>query len=150
VVGVSATCSALKYWERMKTAGRVVERSTWRPWGPRRLCQSSDDEFVKDSTRLIGVAASWSLMSPAVVPPLAQMGTRLSCKHLRNIAMIQFFTIKMAEGIVATSYASGQKFFIDPMKLLPLERFLPKPKGAPGGLSGGGGRGGGRGKWSVA
>ena len=46
----------------------------------------------------------------------------------------------MSEGIVATSYNSGDKFFIDPMKLLPLERFLPKPKGAPGAA---GGRGGG-------
>ena len=42
----------------------------------------------------------------------------------------QFFTIKMSEGIVATSYSSGDKFYIDPMKLLPLERFLPRPKGA--------------------
>eukprot|EP00889_Picochlorum_renovo_P008920 jgi/Picre1/35950/NNA_003407.t1 len=42
-----------------------------------------------------------------------------------------YFTIKMSEGVVATSYSSGDKFFIDPNKLLPLERFLPKPKGAP-------------------
>ncbi|KXZ43585.1 hypothetical protein GPECTOR_86g378 [Gonium pectorale] len=49
-----------------------------------------------------------------------------------------YFTIKMSEGVVATSYKAGDKFFIDPMKLLPLERFLPKPKGAPGA---GGGRG---------
>lgn len=48
-----------------------------------------------------------------------------------------FFTIKMGDGIVATSYKAGDKFFIDPMKLLPLERFLPQPKGA-GGRSGGG------------
>eukprot|EP00195_Chlamydomonas_chlamydogama_P007069 CAMPEP_0202894748 /NCGR_PEP_ID=MMETSP1392-20130828/4078_1 /ASSEMBLY_ACC=CAM_ASM_000868 /TAXON_ID=225041 /ORGANISM="Chlamydomonas chlamydogama, Strain SAG 11-48b" /LENGTH=172 /DNA_ID=CAMNT_0049579525 /DNA_START=270 /DNA_END=785 /DNA_ORIENTATION=- len=41
------------------------------------------------------------------------------------------FTIKMADGVVATSYKLGDKFFIDPMKLLPLERFLPRPKGAP-------------------
>ena len=31
---------------------------------------------------------------------------------------------------MATSYANGDKFFIDPMKLLPLDRFLPKLKGA--------------------
>jgi H/ACA ribonucleoprotein complex subunit 1 len=47
----------------------------------------------------------------------------------------------MADGVVATSYGSGQKFFIDPMKLLPLERFLPKPKGAPAP--------GGRGEWFL-
>ena len=48
---------------------------------------------------------------------------------------VQFFTIKMQEGIVATSYASGDKFYIDPAKLLPLERFLPKPKGSTAGIT---------------
>ncbi|KAF9591187.1 hypothetical protein IFM89_002842, partial [Coptis chinensis] len=38
------------------------------------------------------------------------------------------FSVKMMEGIVATSYASGDKFYIDPVKLLPLARFLPQPK----------------------
>ncbi len=42
---------------------------------------------------------------------------------------------------MATSYAAGDKFYIDPMKLLPMERFLPQPKGAGGGR-GGGARGG--------
>ncbi len=32
---------------------------------------------------------------------------------------------------MATSYAAGDKFFIDPFKLLPMDRFLPRPKGAP-------------------
>lgn len=39
-----------------------------------------------------------------------------------------FFSIKMMEGIVATSYSAGDKFYIDPAKLLPLSRFLPQPK----------------------
>lgn len=67
-----------------------------------------------------------------------------------------FFTIKPAEGIQATSFKANDKFFISPDKLLPLERFLPKPKAAPGpkpkrpstgGARGGfgGGFGGGRG-----
>lgn len=63
-----------------------------------------------------------------------------------------YFSIKMMEGIVATSYSLGDKFYIDPSKLLPLARFLPQPKGqaqagARGGRGGGGfrGRGGGRG-----
>jgi hypothetical protein len=34
----------------------------------------------------------------------------------------------MFEGVIATSYNEGDKFFIDPMKLLPLSRFLPQPK----------------------
>ena len=47
--------------------------------------------------------------------------------------------------MLATSVrGSGDKFFIDPYKLLPMDRFLPQPKGAaPRG--GGAGRGGGRG-----
>ncbi|KAB8115674.1 hypothetical protein EE612_056327 [Oryza sativa] len=61
------------------------------------------------------------------------------------------FSIKMLEGIIATSYSAGDKFYIDPMKLLPLSRFLPQPKGQSqgggrGGGRGGGGRGGGRGR----
>jgi hypothetical protein len=34
----------------------------------------------------------------------------------------------MEEGIIATSYSPGDKFYIDPAKLLPLSRFLPQPK----------------------
>jgi len=76
-----------------------------------------------------------------------------------------YFTIKPSEGIQATSFKFGDKFYISGEKLLPLEKFLPKPKpppgapkvkkpsrggarggrGAPGGFSRGGGRGGGRG-----
>ncbi|MCD7454925.1 hypothetical protein HAX54_026521 [Datura stramonium] len=54
------------------------------------------------------------------------------------------FSIKMMEGIIATSYSAGDKFYIDPAKLLPLARFLPQPKGQHQ-ASRGGGRGGGRG-----
>ncbi|KAK4272315.1 hypothetical protein QN277_020888 [Acacia crassicarpa] len=67
-----------------------------------------------------------------------------------------YFSVKMMEGIVATSYSAGDKFYIDPRKMLPLARFLPQPKGQPqaarsggpgGGRGGGrGGRGGGRGR----
>ncbi len=68
-----------------------------------------------------------------------------------------YFTIKPSEGIQAVSFKAGDKFYISGDKLLPLERFLPRPKPPPGteskvkkkpgGGSGGGfgGRGGGRG-----
>ncbi|SCU91773.1 LADA_0F11936g1_1 [Lachancea dasiensis] len=77
-----------------------------------------------------------------------------------------FFTVKCSEGVQASSFKKGDKFYIAPDKLLPIERFLPKPKvagppkpkkkrapGAPGGRGGrggsrggfGGGRGGARG-----
>ncbi|WEJ95069.1 H/ACA snoRNP pseudouridylase subunit [Yamadazyma tenuis] len=39
-----------------------------------------------------------------------------------------FFTIKPSEGVQADSFKEGDKFFIGPDKLLPLDRFLPKPK----------------------
>jgi len=52
-----------------------------------------------------------------------------------------YFSVKMMEGIIATSYTLGDKFYVDPAKLLPLQRFLPQPKGQ----SQNGGRGGGRG-----
>ncbi|KAJ9142018.1 hypothetical protein NKR19_g7373 [Coniochaeta hoffmannii] len=61
-----------------------------------------------------------------------------------------FFTIKPSEGIQATSFKPGDKFYISGEKLLPLEKFLPKPKPPPGTVSkvkkrggGAGGRGGG-------
>lgn len=41
---------------------------------------------------------------------------------------LKYFSVKMMEGIIATSYAAGDKFYIDPAKLLPLSRFLPQPK----------------------
>ncbi|KAK4464207.1 Gar1/Naf1 RNA binding region-domain-containing protein [Cladorrhinum samala] len=71
-----------------------------------------------------------------------------------------YFTIKPSEGIQATSFKVGDKFYIAGEKLLPLEKFLPKPKPPPGaakvkkpsrggaargGRGGRGGFGGGRG-----
>ncbi|KZF21942.1 Gar1-domain-containing protein [Xylona heveae TC161] len=60
-----------------------------------------------------------------------------------------YFTIKPQEGIVATSFKSGDKFYIGGDKLLPLEKFLPKPKPPPGApkpkRAGGAARGGARG-----
>ncbi|KAK5072759.1 H/ACA snoRNP pseudouridylase subunit [Lithohypha guttulata] len=39
-----------------------------------------------------------------------------------------YFTIKPQEGIQATSFKQGDKFYIGGDKLLPLEKFLPRPK----------------------
>ncbi|KAK2064056.1 Gar1-domain-containing protein [Colletotrichum caudatum] len=43
-----------------------------------------------------------------------------------------YFTIKPSEGIQATSFKEGDKFYIGSEKLLPLDKFLPKPKPPPG------------------
>lgn len=51
-----------------------------------------------------------------------------------------YFSIKMGDGMVATSFRKGDKVFIGADKLLPLERFLPKPKEAKGALTSGTGR----------
>jgi H/ACA ribonucleoprotein complex subunit 1 len=61
-----------------------------------------------------------------------------------------YFTVKPQEGIVATSFKSGDKVYIGGDKLLPIERFLPKPKEVggvkkPKRAGGAGGRGGARG-----
>ncbi|KAL2210742.1 Gar1-domain-containing protein [Sarocladium strictum] len=58
-----------------------------------------------------------------------------------------YFTIKPTEGIQATSFKAGDKFYIGGDRLLPLEMFLPKPKPAPGApkVKRAGGRGGPRG-----
>lgn len=43
-----------------------------------------------------------------------------------------FFTIKTSEGVQPNSFQTGDKVYIAGDKLLPLERFLPKPKPPPG------------------
>ncbi|KAG2210744.1 hypothetical protein INT46_008566 [Mucor plumbeus] len=55
-----------------------------------------------------------------------------------------YFTVKMQEGMIAKSFKADDKVFIGTDKLLPLERFLPKPKvagkvGKPTGQQGRGG-----------
>lgn len=39
-----------------------------------------------------------------------------------------YFSVKMGESMVANSFKKGDKVYIGGDKLLPLERFLPKPK----------------------
>lgn len=39
-----------------------------------------------------------------------------------------YFTVKMQEGMIAKSFKPNDKVYIGTDKLLPLERFLPKPK----------------------
>ena len=38
--------------------------------------------------------------------------------------------MKLSDGMKAESFDKDTKFYIDPYKLLPMERFLPQPKGA--------------------
>ncbi|KAE8539439.1 H/ACA ribonucleoprotein complex subunit 1 [Cryptococcus gattii VGV] len=74
-----------------------------------------------------------------------------------------YFTVKMEQGMLASSFKKEDKVYISGEKLLPIERFLPKPKvaggkvekrgaqagrGGPRGRGGAGGRGG-RGGFSA-
>lgn len=43
-----------------------------------------------------------------------------------------YFSVKMGDGMVASSFKKGDKVYIGGDKLLPIERFLPKPKVAGG------------------
>ncbi|KAK1804123.1 hypothetical protein P4O66_020009 [Electrophorus voltai] len=55
-----------------------------------------------------------------------------------------YFSVKLSENMKASSFKKLQKFYIDPAKLLPLQRFLPRPPGEKGPPRGG--RGGSRGR----
>ena len=52
-----------------------------------------------------------------------------------------YVSIKLSENIKASSFNKDTQLFIDPAKLLPLQRFLPKPPGSEQKRGGGGGRG---------
>jgi len=41
--------------------------------------------------------------------------------------MLQMFSIKCGDGVIATSFKEKDKVFIGPDKLLPMARFLPPP-----------------------
>ncbi|KAM5218508.1 H/ACA ribonucleoprotein complex subunit 1-like [Hipposideros larvatus] len=56
-----------------------------------------------------------------------------------------YFSVKLSENMKASSFKKLHKFYIDPYKMLPLQRFLPRPPGEKGPPRDGGrgGRGGG-------
>lgn len=51
-------------------------------------------------------------------------------------------SVKLGENMKVSSFTPKQKLYIDPGKLLPLNRFLPKPPGQKGSGGRGGPRGG--------
>ncbi len=60
------------------------------------------------------------------------------------------FSVKCSDGVVSSSFKGEQKVYINPEKLLPLSRFLPKPavKKTAGGVKKAG-RGGARGRGGM-
>ncbi len=55
------------------------------------------------------------------------------------------FSVKVGEGVKASSFNPNTKFYVGDDDLLPLERFLPRPKGDPSSMPSRGPRGVGRG-----
>ena len=121
-------------------------------------------------------ACEGEMVCESINPKIPQFNAPIYLENKTSIGKVDeilgplnqvYFTIKPSEGIQATSFKHGDKFYISGEKLLPFERFLPKPKpppgsvakvkkagrggaarggrGGPGGFSRGGGRGGGRG-----
>merc|ERR1719329_500662 len=55
-----------------------------------------------------------------------------------------YFTVKMEEGMKASSFKKGKTFYVDNMKLLPMARFLPAPSISKAGKGKGDGKGKGK------
>ncbi|KAH7325099.1 Gar1/Naf1 RNA binding region-domain-containing protein, partial [Stachybotrys elegans] len=107
-------------------------------------------------------ACEGEMVCESINPKIPQFNAQIFLENKTAIGKVDevlgpinqvYFTIKPTEGIQATSFKEGDKFYIDGAKTLPFEYFMPKPKpppGAPkpkraGGGSRGGPRGGGRG-----
>ncbi|EGY19116.1 H/ACA ribonucleoprotein complex subunit 1 [Verticillium dahliae VdLs.17] len=105
-------------------------------------------------------ACEGEMVCESINPKVPQFNAQMFLENKTSIGKIDevlgpinqvYFTIKPSEGIQATSFKEGDKFYIASEKLLPMERFLPKPKAPPGqkpkraGRGGFGGRGGGGG-----
>ena len=88
--------------------------------------------------RLLRPAVRLSSSTPPYLPPSFRNYDRdiapllddrprlVSCDPIHQA----YFTVKMQEGVVASSYNPGDNFYISAEKVLPLQRFLPQPKGA--------------------
>lgn len=51
----------------------------------------------------------------------------LDCLYLSFIFVLQSVSVTLSDNYKASSFPVNQKIFIDPNKLLPLQKFLPKP-----------------------
>ncbi|KAI9850751.1 MAG: CDP-diacylglycerol-serine O-phosphatidyltransferase [Thelocarpon superellum] len=86
-------------------------------------------------------ACEGEMVCESINPKIPHFGAPMFLENKTTIGRVEevlgpinqvYFTIKPQEGIVATSFKSGDKFYIASEKLLPLDRFLPKPKPPPG------------------
>ncbi|KAL2752197.1 hypothetical protein ACRALDRAFT_1073061 [Sodiomyces alcalophilus JCM 7366] len=86
-------------------------------------------------------ACEGEMVCASINPKVPQFNAQMFLENKTAIGKIDevlgpinqvYFTIKPSEGIQATSFKEGDKFYISSEKVLPMERFLPKPKGPPG------------------
>lgn len=107
-------------------------------------------------------ACEGEMVCESINPKVPQFNAQIFLENKTSIGKVDeilgpinqvYFTIKPSEGIQATSFKEGDKFYIAPEKTLPLDRFLPKPKALPGApkpkRAGGAGRGGARGGFGA-
>lgn len=99
-------------------------------------------------------ACEGEMVCESINPKVPQFNAQIFLENKTSVGKVDevlgpinqvYFTIKPTEGIQATSFKEGDKFYIGGEKLLPMDRFLPKPKpppGAPKPKRAGGGRGG--------
>ncbi|ROT42713.1 Gar1-domain-containing protein [Sodiomyces alkalinus F11] len=96
-------------------------------------------------------ACEGEMVCESINPKIPQFNAQMFLENKTSIGKIDevlgpinqvYFTIKPSEGIQATSFKEGDKFYISSEKVLPMERFLPKPKGPPGPKPKRAGRGG--------
>ncbi|KAG2300225.1 hypothetical protein Bca52824_036697 [Brassica carinata] len=104
--------------------------------------REEEEEIAADAEEVDVLVEAIVEVAALVVVVVAGVTKDLPAKSLVRFLLLVYwlFSIKMMEGIVATSYSEGDKFYIDPLKLFSLARFLPQSKGQS--LGGRGGRGG--------
>ena len=89
-------------------------------------------------------ACEGEMVCESINPKIPQFNAPIYLENKTSIGKVDeilgplnqvYFTIKPSEGIQATSFKHGDKFYISGEKLLPFERFLPKPKPPPGSVA---------------
>jgi H/ACA ribonucleoprotein complex subunit 1 len=80
--------------------------------------------FMENKTQLGKIEEIFGSLTDAVSSAITshRFDVRRSC------TAPQHFTVKLGEGFPASSFKVGDKVYVDPYKMLPLDRFKPQPK----------------------
>ena len=127
--------------------------------GGRRFSRGGYDEGPPDTVMESGAFLHpcqgemvYKMTAPAQVP---KFNAPVYLENKKQIGKIEeilgpisevYFTVKPVDGVIATSFQPGDKVYLGPDKLMPLQRFTQPQTGPPRGVrKPGGGRGRGRG-----